>query len=305
MILPPTRLRDFASETLAAAVLVAAGAVDSALELVTGSTKPPLPSTDWPCRTCGARRGEPCRAGCAAMASWPRCPDTTQIPPVAAGPGILDGDSNKPGLPTGESSSQGELGRTAVAGGDSWDGSHPPPKGPNEGPRRAMMSACVACNRTGWRAGKWTAERVLCPVCRGSNAPLLPPALDLENRPENETSLGKYNQPRISQPAPVLESGSAEASVIDGALKAIWRVAETLPAEVSPRAVSTLLIAVEQIRMALASANACWHCKVSLVPEGLPHCDSCPVECDGCEAEGCVGQLAKNDAVCPSNKARQ
>lgn len=40
-------------------------------------------------------------------------------PPVAAGPGTADSDS-EPGLPTGESSPEGELGRAAVAGGDSW-----------------------------------------------------------------------------------------------------------------------------------------------------------------------------------------
>lgn len=79
-----------------------------------------------------------------------------QIPSDTAGPGILDGDSTRPGLPTGESSSEGEHGRTAVAGGD------------------------------------------------------------LENRPENSTDLGKCNQPQILQPAPGLESDSANTDPFAG-----------------------------------------------------------------------------------------
>lgn len=65
-----------------------------------------------------------------------------------------------------------------------------------------------------------------------------------------------------------------------------------------------LVAEARRLRATAEERGTCWHCKVSLLAAELPRCDSCPAECDGCDEPGCVEQLAKNDAVCPSNRRK-
>ncbi len=46
-----------------------------------------------------------------------------------------------------------------------------------------------------------------------------------------------------------------------------------------------------ELEAALVAKDACWHCKVALIPS-RPRCEVCPEECDdeACSDEGCQEQ---------------
>lgn len=59
-------------------------------------------------------------------------------------------------------------------------------------------------------------QRVAMCLARLARVARQDPPGDLENRPENETDLGKCNQPQVLKPAPELESNSANTDPFAG-----------------------------------------------------------------------------------------
>lgn len=114
---------------------------------------------------------------------------------------------------------------------------------------------------------------------------------------------GPWLQP--IQDEPRLVSGPDGAESLLGCTKdseaIVWSESDAALIVAMRNSLDALLAELRAHREREAARSVCWHCKVCLEPEPLPHCDSCPNECDddACSDDGCREQRAANLGLVP------